>query len=144
MKSNLILFLVVVILLLAGCSPGNKLRRAERLIKKAELAGSFWHSDTVKVTIPVFVDRIALDTLFISRPSDTVYLQKDRLKLKYVKLLGDTVWISAECDSLTVIKEVPVTVTKVLYAPDKGLRWWHWLLLWLLSIVVLHFVMRWK
>jgi hypothetical protein len=133
---------ILLAICLTACGPASKLRRAERLIRKAELQGAEWRVDTVKINVPVFFDRIALDTLLISRPSDTVYLQKDRLKLKYVKLPGDTVWISAECDSLTIIREVPVTVTKVLYAPDKGLRWWQLILIGAGAMLVLYFIIR--
>jgi len=117
--------LLLILRLGVGCSPACKLRKAKRLIEQAQNAGLKWSSDTVKVNVPVFVDRIALDTLLISRPSDTVYLEKDRLRLKYVKLPGDTVWISAECDSITVFKEVPLIVNREIIAPHK-IKWW-WL-----------------
>jgi hypothetical protein len=128
MKSLPLFLLILLLLSLGGCSPAWKLRRAERLIKQAEAKGSFWSVDSVKVEIPVFVDRIALDTLFISRPSDTIQITKDRLRLKYVNLPGDTVWIEAVCDSLTIIKEVPVTVTKTIHAPKGKIKWW-WLII---------------
>lgn len=114
---------------LISCGPAAKLRRAEKLIKKAELLGVQWNTDTVFQEIPVFVDRIALDTLLISGIKDTVEIVKDRLRIKYVRLPGDTVWISGQCDSLTIIKEVPVRVEKVIYAPQKGLKLWQWIVI---------------
>lgn len=124
---NLTLFLVVI--LLASCSPKWHLKQALKHERKAMLKGAEVKTDTVFKDIPVFVDRIALDTLLISRPSDTVVITKDRLRLKYVDLPGDTVWISGECDSLTIIKEVPVRIEKVIYAPQKGLKLWQWILI---------------
>lgn len=139
MNANLTLLIAI---LLFSCAPQAKLRRAEKLIKKAELLGAQWRVDTVKVNVPVFIDRIALDTLLISGTSDTVVITKDRLRLKYVNLPGDTVWISGECDSLTIIKEVPVTITKVIQAPDKGLKWWQLILIGAGAMLVLFFIIR--
>lgn len=140
MRNSILLLLIA--LLLFSCGPQAKLRRAQKLIKKAELLGAQWRVDTVKVNVPVFIDRIALDTLLISGTSDTVVITKDRLRLKYVNLPGDTVWISGECDSLTIIKEVPVTITKVIQAPDKGLKWWHFVLIGFFGAVALYFIVR--
>jgi hypothetical protein len=122
-----IVYCTSLLIILSCCGPSANLRRAERLIKKAELNGASWRQDTIKVTMPVFVDRIALDTLFISRPSDTITIEKSRLKLKYVRLPGDTVWIEAVCDSTVIYKEVPVTITKVISAPKSN--WWRALLI---------------
>lgn len=138
---NILLFLIVL-LMVSGCGPAAKLRRAERLIKKAELLGAQWKTDTVFQDIPVFVDRIALDTLLISGIKDTVEIVKDRLRIKYVRLPGDTVWISAECDSLTIIKEVPVRVEKVIYAPQKGLKLWQWIIIALAVGLILGILIR--
>lgn len=142
MKAKLSI-LLIIILLLSSCNPAaNKLRRAERLIKKAEALGGQWRVDTVFQDVPVFVDRIDLDTLLISSPKDTVIISKDRLRIKYVRLLGDTVWISGECDSLTIIKEVPVTITKVITAPQKGLKVWQWIVIALIFGLVLGMILN--
>lgn len=141
MRSNAFIFLIVL-LMVSGCGPTAKLRRAEKLIKKAELLGAQWKIDTVFQDIPVFVDRIALDTLLISGIKDTIEIVQDRLRIKYVRLPGDTVWISGQCDSLTIIKEVPVRVEKVIYAPQKGLKWWQFVLIGAGAMLVLFFIIR--
>lgn len=121
-RTWLIIGLAVVI---ASCGPAAKLRRAEKLIKRAEEQGAVWHVDTVRVEVPVFVPEIRLDSVFVSQPGDTVVLEKDRLKVKYVRLPGDSVFIEGECEADTIEIEVPVTITKTIEAKG-GLRWW-WL-----------------
>lgn len=118
-------YLFLAVVLLCSCGPAGKLKRAERLIKKAEEQGAFWYSDTVLVKVPVILTETHLDSIFISKPGDTVVLKEDRLQVKYVRLPGDSVFIEGKCESDTVYKEVPVTVTQVIKVPEKGLRWFH-------------------
>ena len=123
-----ILFLLVM--LFTSCNPAaNKLRRAERLIKKAESLGATWHVDSVRVEVPVFLKEIRVDSIFKDRPGDTVVLIKDRLKVTYVRLPGDSVYLDGESKADTVYQTVTKTVQKVIYAPDKGLKWWHFILI---------------
>jgi hypothetical protein len=114
--AKLILFCTLSGIILAGCTSLNqanrKLKRANRLIAQAEQLGVKWHSDTVFQKIPVYIDSVRVDSIFTSRQGDTVYLEKERLKIKYVRLPGDSVYIDGKCDSLTKIVDVPISVTK--------------------------------
>jgi hypothetical protein len=56
------------IIILSACSPSAKLRRAEKLINKAEQAGLQWHSDTLHSTIEIPIPEIVKDTIFQSKP----------------------------------------------------------------------------
>lgn len=132
---------ILAVILLASCSPASKLRRAEKLIKKAQEQGATWESDTVFREIPVFVERVALDTLFVPKVGDTVVLTKDKLTLKYVKMAGDTVFISGECEADTVKIEVPVTVTKEITAECR-IKWWHVLIGFVVGAILGRFVIR--
>lgn len=129
MENKSKLFMALCLITITSCGPNYYLRKSERALRKAQILGAEIKIDTVFSEIPVFVDRIALDTLLISGIKDTVEIVKDRLRIKYVRLPGDTVWISGQCDSLTIIKEVPVRVEKVIYAPQKGLKLWQWILI---------------
>lgn len=133
---KVIIFLVAVIL--SGCSANNQLRRAKKLIAKAELNGAKWSSDTVYIKVPVFVKETALDSIFVTLPGDTVILTKDRLHVKFVDLPGDSVFIQGKCDSMVIVKEVPVTVTKVIHGEKSGLRWW-WLIVAFAAGIVISF-----
>ena len=110
--------IILFCIILSGCSvfkenkANRKLKRANRLIAQAEQLGVNWKVDTVFKEIPVFIPQVRTDTIFVTTEGDTVYIEKDRLKIKFVDLPGDSVFIEGKCDSLTKIVEVPVTVTK--------------------------------
>jgi hypothetical protein len=115
------------IIILSACSPSAKLRRAEKLINKAEQAGLQWHSDTLHSTIEIPIPEIVKDTIFQSKPWDTVFIHKERLSIKYVRLKGDSVFIEGKCDADTIYKEVIVRINKSIECPPQKLKWW-WLL----------------
>lgn len=106
------LFILLILCSCASNKANRKLKRAERLTNEAIALGAEVSPDTVYKEIPVFIPQVRVDSIFTSRVGDTVYLEKERLKIKYVRLPGDSVFIEGKCDSLTVIKEVPITVTK--------------------------------
>lgn len=126
-------FLVAGFLLLAlfcgGCTSRWHIKQA---IKK----GGEITRDTVFKEVPVFLTETKADTTFISRPADTVVLHKDRLKLKYVRFTGDTVFLSGECAADTVFQKVPVVVTQKIQA-GRGSPWWVWAVIGFLCLVVL-------
>lgn len=132
---------VIAIILLASCSPASKLRRAEKLIKRAELAGAVWSSDTVFKEIPVFIERVALDTVFVPKVGDTVVLTKDRLQVKYVRLRGDTVFIDAECLPDTIKVNVPTIINREITAECR-IKWWHVLIGFVVGAILGRFVIR--
>ena len=108
---------ILLVIFFTGCASNKanrKLKRAERLTNEAIALGAKVHPDTVYKEIPVFIPQVRVDSIFTSRVGDTVYLEKERLKLKFVRLPGDSVFIEGKCDSLTVIKEVPISVTKTV------------------------------
>lgn len=124
---------IPIIIILASCSSASKLRRAEKLIKKAELQGAKWKTDTILVSVPIPVPEIHLDSIIVTSPGDTVTIERERLRVKYVKLMGDTVFISADCLADTIYQEVPVTVIKTIEA--KGfMRWWMLVLAFLAGV----------
>jgi len=109
------LTILLVTILLLGCASNKanrKAKRAERLLNEAIALGAKVTADTIFKTIPVFIESVKYDSIFTSRQNDTIYLEKERLKIKYVRLPGDSVYIEGKCDSVTVIKEVPFIVNK--------------------------------
>lgn len=117
--------IILLSLFLLSCGPAAKLRRAEKLIAKAEQNGATWRVDTVYTDVPVIINQVKKDTIFQSLPGDTVVIEKERLKVKYVKLPGDSVFIQGECKADTVYQEVATVVTKTIDA--KGGINWYWL-----------------
>jgi hypothetical protein len=130
MKS--ILPYILAVALLTSCGPNFYLRKAERALKKAEQLGANVSRDTIFIEKVVTVPEVKTDTVFSSTEGDTVYISKDRLKLKYVNLPGDSVFIEGKCESDTVKIEVPVTITKEIKA-TSWLKWWHLLIALLLG-----------
>jgi len=118
--------LIVIAVMLASCGSAYKLRRAERLIKKAESMGAVWHVDTVFTEREVPVPRVQRDTVLLNAPGDTIYITKERLRVK-VKVSHDSVYVSGECLPDTIRISVPVTVKKTITA-KTGPPWWFWIL----------------
>lgn len=143
---TLLAFLILLIILLIGLSScSNKatrhLRKADKHLQKAIAAGAIVNPDTVYKHVPIFIPQVVKDTVFESRQGDTVLIEKDRLKIQYVNLPGDSVWIYGESKADTVIKEVPVTVTKNITVPVKDNKW-KWIALALGALIVIIFVLR--
>lgn len=134
----LIAGIILFALLFVRCSPAAKLRRAEKLITKAEQAGLQWHVDTVHSTIEIPVPEIVKDTIFQTKPGDTVYIHKDRLSVKYVRLKGDSVFIEGKCEADTVYKETILTIHKEISAPpcEQKIKWWYIAIAILIGIIV--------
>jgi len=106
---------ILLVLFFTGCASNKanrKLKRANRLIAEAVALGAEVKADTIYKRIPIYIDSVVVDSIFVTTEGDTVYLEKERIKIKFVDLPGDSVYIEGKCDSLTKIVEVPITVTK--------------------------------
>jgi hypothetical protein len=110
-----------------SCGPNYHLRRAEHHLKKAELKGAVIDSDTVWRSVDIYVPEVSTDTVFRSIHGDTVRIEKDRLKIKYVKLPGDSVYIEGKCETDTIEYKTYHTVTKTIQA-TSWIRWWYLLI----------------
>lgn len=134
--------IIALILLLSGCSANWHLNQAKRHERAAMIKGAVIQTDTVWVESPVYVKEIVQDTLLLTTQGDTIYIERDRLKIKFVDLPGDSVFIEGKCEADTVVVKVPVKVEKVIYAPDKGLKWWQFILIGAGGMIVLYFIIR--
>lgn len=130
---------IIILLLFCSCSSSWHLKQAERHIRKAQIKGASVNADTVFVKDTVFIKSVRVDSIFTVKVGDTVRIEKERLKLKYVRLAGDSVFIHAECEADTIVREIPVTVTKNITA--KGLDW-KWLLVALVAGFIVCLFMR--
>ena len=122
-----------------SCKSGYHLRKAERLkermdeqIQKAIDKGADVKIDTVFKEIQVFVPEVRTDTIFQDvQVGDTVTITKEKLKIKYVRLPGDSVFIEGECESATVYMKTEVAVN-TKYEAKPFIKWWQfvgWVLL---------------
>lgn len=133
---------IIAGLILAGCGPQAKLKRAERLIKKAELQGAQWKYDTVYKDTTIFITGTRVDSIFSFRPGDSVVIWKDRLKVIVKRIKADTIRIDAACLPDTVKIQVPVKVEKVIYAPEKGLKTWQWIIIALAAGLIVGIIIK--
>lgn len=117
----------IMIWLLTACGPTSKMRRAEKLIARAEQQGAKWHSDTIRTVLEIPVPEVVKDTIFQPVPGDTVKIDKERLSIRYVQLPGGKVYIKGECKTDTIFKEVVTTINKEIKCPEKKswFKWWH-------------------
>lgn len=109
---------ITIVLLLSGCS-------ASWHLKKAIQKGALVSSDTVYVEKSVIVPEVTTDTIFHSVAGDTVRIERERLKIKYVRLPGDSVYVEGKCESDTIFVKTPVYVKTEIKAPPSKWKWWH-------------------
>ena len=131
---------ILLIIFFTGCASNKanrKLKRAEKLTKQAIELGAVVTPDTVYKWRTVFIDSVRVDSIFTSIVGDTVYLEKERLRVKYVRLKGDSIFIRGECLADTVKIQVPVTVTKEIKTGLSALIVVQWSILALLVGAVL-------
>jgi hypothetical protein len=129
--------LLLSIFILSSCS-------AKWHLKQAEKKGAITKTDTVFTDIPVFIEEVKRDSIFFSLPGDTVRIEKDRLRVTYVRLPGDSVYIEGECQADTVYKEVATLVYRKIQCPDKPqkIKWWHLLIAGLVGAGVIAVIKR--
>ena len=124
MENKKWLFLVLCCL---SCGPTYKLKKAERLIREAESAGLQWKVDTVHKIMKVAYPEVHVKEVHHAPPQDTVLIEKERLKIKVVRLPGDSIFVEGKCESDTIVVRTTHTVTKTIDAKG-GIKWW-WLIL---------------
>lgn len=125
--------ILLVLALLSSCSPTAKLRKAEKLINEAEQAGLKWHVDTITVKIPYSVPEIMIKEIHHALPGDTVVVEKERLRVKVVRLPGDSIFVEGRCAADTVYKSVPVTINKTI--KSKGYSLWQLIILAIVALL---------
>lgn len=120
---------------MTSCGPAAKLRRAEKLIAKAETLGAKWRIDSVQVEVPVPIESVRVDTVQKVLPGDSIVIYKDRLKVIVRRVAKDTIMIQAECEADTIKVKVTKTITKTI-APKSGYTLWELIILAIACIAV--------
>ena len=81
-----------------------------------------------KSLYPVLIPKIKHDTIFnLNELHDTVYIEKDRLKIKMYRVL-DSIYVQGECDSI-YIKKIIERKVPIRYYENKDTNWWKWILI---------------
>lgn len=114
-------YLLIILLILTSCGPTAKLRRAEKLIAKAEKQGASWKSDTVFIEKQIVTRERHVDTL-IQRVDfrDTITVIRDNVVTKVkVNTVTKEIFVDVKVPADTIRVEVPVIVNKTIKA-GKG------------------------
>ncbi|MHA1166312.1 MAG: hypothetical protein ACTSRU_00710 [Candidatus Hodarchaeales archaeon] len=120
---------LILLISLTACSP---VKRLNRLIDKhPELIRT--ETVTIRDTVEVVVPEVKHDTMFLEKSlHDTVFIQKDRLKIKIWKV-SDTIRVEGECetDTIRLVREIEVPVK--YYKDDY--KWWHKIPWWVYFLI---------
>ena len=157
LKSFLIVFFTIFavwlfMLFMSGCSVPKRInyhnKQSARHYDKAIRLGYKPSADTVYIQDTVLLTETRLDTTFIEKQGDTILIEKDRLKIKYIRI-ADSVFIEGTCEADTIIKRIPYTVQEKIYI-DKtffdyiGLdTWWKQSLFWI-GLILLVAIILWR
>lgn len=118
--------LILVVVFLVSCGPASKLKRAKKLIAKAESQGAIWTSDTVYKAVEIPVPEIRIDTLIKQvNFSDTITIVKDKVVTKIrVDSALKTIYVRTEAKPDTIRIKIPVRVENTIEA-KSWLKWFH-------------------
>jgi len=115
------------VLFLASCSCEYHLKKAKAKCSLNQLTDTIWKRDSI------FVDRVKKDTAFYYNQTDTVIIKEGRLTMKYF-YRDSTVFLSGTCDTIKIIKEVPVMVNKTELKDTWDLKWYLLLIILLFAL----------
>lgn len=134
-RNAIYLFSPLILAVMFSCSPQKRFTRL--ITKHPELI----QTDTIirYDTVDVIVPKVEHDTSFLIKELyDTVYIEKDRLKVKLWRI-HDTIEVNAKCDTdtVTVVREVKVPVKYY----EKS-TWWArnkwWIILLIIAVGIIY------
>lgn len=105
---------ILIALVLSSCSTAYHCRKC--------IDNGQPKADTIYRDIFIELPASKADSIFVSKPGDTVTIHKDRLVIKYVKLPKDSVFIQGECEADTVKINVPTLVENRIEVGLKPMR----------------------
>lgn len=134
-----------VVVLLASCSASNLVRRADKLIARAEAKGAKWHTDTTFHTINLHVPGIEFKTtLAAPNWADTILIGskgKDSIQVKILRIPAtpkepEKVFVQVACPDQVAAARVPVVVNRKI---DAGYSLWDMIILAIVCLIVGYF-----
>lgn len=118
----------------------RKVRRAERKIEKLTIKyPQLLKQDTLRDTIRVYVPKVYTDTAFVPVEGDTVFIDQDRLSIRYVTR-NDSVFIEGECKSDTIYQTIEIPYEKIVVRKQtiqEQLKGWLKSFWWLILVGLL-------
>ena len=135
------LSLLLLLLLLASCSPQYRLNRLLALHPELKIP------DTIFIRDSLIVPQVQVDTMLDFKTiRDTVIIQKDRLQIKLRKI-HDTLFLTGKCkgDTVYITRKIPVEKIKIV-KPDKldnFISKLPWIVMGLISLILFFVFIRW-
>ena len=136
---------IFLIVLIISCSPQT---RFNRLIKKhPELLtnDTITVYDTIRDTIIIEVPKVETDTsLHIDSIYDTVYIEKERLKIKIVRKL-DSIYVDGKCDTIYIEKPFEKIIERKIPVKYYEKKPWYYkykylFLIFLLTLLIIYII----
>lgn len=94
---------------------------------------------TIVMHDTIYTDRVVADTIVVTKPQDTIVMEKERLRVRVVRI-NDTLRIEGECEADTIYRtttiEVPVKVV------ESRWPWWAKPLLWALCVLAVIYAVK--
>ena len=118
---------------LSSCSANYHLRKA---IAKDP---SILTAQSVTLVDTVIIPSVRFDSVYVTSPSDTITIEKERLRIKIIRQ-SDTLIVSGECQTDTVIRIKEVKVPQIVYKEKENKV--VSLIAWLALVVALVYFLR--
>lgn len=141
-----LVFFMAFAVFLVSCSPTKRFARLVKKYPHVLRLDTIKQIDTIRVNVPVVsVDTIFETQNFIEKLQDTIYIEKERLKIKMFKV-RDSIFLEGKCDTIYVDKIIERKVP-VKYYVDKTneKNFWYYLKnvgLILLILIIVHYVLQ--
>ncbi len=150
MKTKIIYILIAISF--ASCVvPRNYSRAKEKVDRIVNKFPEILQNDTIIVSLDttIITPEVQLDTVIQVKKNDTVYIEKDKLRIRFIRGKRDSIFLEAEClpDTIRIFKTKLVPVYKIekhnlLKGKFLGLSYWIWALIGLCVILLLIVVFR--
>lgn len=126
----------VLIAVLNSCTCDYHLRKAK------SKCGYSLKTDTIYRNDTTFVNRVQKDKVFNFYSRDTVVVKEGRLTMKYFYNTHDsTVYLKGQCDTIRIIKEIPVQVNTT-EIKESYLSYFKWAALILVLVITLYILSK--
>jgi len=130
-----IYFLLLLIFILASCSPQKRLSRLVNHHPELKIV------DTLHIRDTIPIPRIQADTLLhMDSLFDTVTFKKDRLQVSVLRL-HDTLYLQGKCEADTIFVDKKIPIERIITVKpdrvDQLISRIPWLVVGLISIILL-------
>lgn len=137
---------MLISLFLASCSPTKRFARLVKKYPHVLRLDTIKQIDTIRVNVPVVsVDTIFETQNFIEKLQDTIYVEKERLKIKMFRV-RDSIFVEGKCDTIYIDKIIERKVPVKYYVEKSDKKGFFYYLknvgLIILILIIVHYVLQ--